>query len=245
MNGGLNHGFPLVSKAEGYASSSSVQYDIIIRQQPIAARACGLGNRDRRVIDPPPILQLTIRDPGATPVELDSKLRYQFTLIHCELWNAEMDHDEMFIAEIGDRRQQRRLMGTLVASPFIGRDERNVDGCFFPFPDLSCRSTGRYRLKFVLLVLDPSCMKIGNKLPFRATVLSDVFEVYTAMTFPGMTPSTELTKRLKGQGCLISVKKGHQRVRNTREAGSSKDYTEEGSEGDDANSLGREERQRK
>lgn len=219
----MNHSFLLASKAEYHRYSPNLLYDIILRQQPVAARACGFGDRDRRVIDPPPILQVTVRDPGATPVELDSKMRYQFTLIHCELWNAEMDRDEMFVAEIGDSRQQRKLIGTLVASPFFGRDEFNVDGCFFPFPDLSCRTTGRYRLKFVLLVLDSACMKTGNKLPFRATVLSDVFEVYTAKTFPGMTPSTELTKCLKDQGCLISVKKGHQRVGKTREAGPSKD----------------------
>lgn len=234
-----------MSKAEGDTSSPNVQYDIIIRQQPVAARACGFGDRDRRVIDPPPILQLIIQDPGATPAELDSKTRYPLSVIHCELWNAEMDHDETSMPETGDRRQQRRLMGTLVASPFVGRDEFDVEGCYFPFPDLSCRTTGRYRLKFVLVVLDPARIKTGDKLPFRATVLSDVFEVYPAKTFPGMIKSTELTKRLKDQGCLISVKKGHQRTERATKASRSEEYEENDIEGDDANSPGREKRQRK
>lgn len=235
--------FPLYPKAEGYTSSRNVEYKIIIRQQPIAARACGFGERDRRVIDPPPILQMIVRDPRATPGELDSQMRYPFSVIHCELWNAELDHDETSMPETEERRQQRRLMGTLVASPFVGRDEFNVEGCFFPFADLSCRTTGRYRLKFVLVVLDPARMKPGDKLPFRATVLSDVFEVYPAKTFPGMVPSTELAKRLKDQGCLISVKKGHHKVERRNEARTSVDNEKE-REGDDTDSPGREKRQR-
>ena len=38
------------------------RYLLTMRQQPIAARACGFGERDRRVIDPPPIVQLSLRD---------------------------------------------------------------------------------------------------------------------------------------------------------------------------------------
>ncbi|KAI9376558.1 velvet factor-domain-containing protein [Aspergillus egyptiacus] len=43
------------------------RYRLSIRQQPIAARACGAGDRDRRSVDPPPILQmlLTDFDPGS------------------------------------------------------------------------------------------------------------------------------------------------------------------------------------
>ena len=147
--------------------------------------------------------------------------------------------------EIGDRPPQRRLMGTLVASPFFGRDEFGVEGCFFPFSDLSCRTTGKYRLKFVLVVLYPASMKTGDRLPFKATVLSDVFEVYPAKTFPGMVPSTELTKRLKEQGCLIAVKKGHQRIEMTTEAHPS-EQQEDDDKYDDADGpgKGREKRQK-
>jgi hypothetical protein len=140
--------------------------------------------------------------------------------------------------DIGDRPPQRRLMGTLVASPFVGRDEFGVEGCFFPFPDLSCRTTGKYRLKFVLVVLYPANMKTGDRLPFKATVLSDVFEVYPAKTFPGMVPSTELTKQLKEQGCLIAVKKGHQRTEMTAEARPSEEKEDDEEDGD-AGSLGK------
>lgn len=155
---------------------------------------------------------MAINDPDASPDELITKLRYPFSVIHCELWNAETDNEETAMPEVGERRQQRRLMGTLVSSPFVGRDERDEEGCFFCFPDLSCRTSGRYRLRFVLVVLDPMAMRPGDKSPFRATVLSEPFQVYAAKDFPGMKPSTELTKRLKEQGCLISVKKGNEKT---------------------------------
>ncbi|RAH85607.1 hypothetical protein BO86DRAFT_415881 [Aspergillus japonicus CBS 114.51] len=42
--------------------SSTSRYHLYIRQQPLAARACGAGDRDRRPIDPPPIIQMLLRD---------------------------------------------------------------------------------------------------------------------------------------------------------------------------------------
>lgn len=42
--------------------SSQYRHHLYVRQQPIAARACGTGDRDRRVLDPPPIVQLLLTD---------------------------------------------------------------------------------------------------------------------------------------------------------------------------------------
>ncbi|KAF4174246.1 hypothetical protein CNMCM8694_009567 [Aspergillus lentulus] len=42
--------------------SVSPRYHLYIRQQPIAARACGAGDRDRRPVDPPPIIQMLLTD---------------------------------------------------------------------------------------------------------------------------------------------------------------------------------------
>ncbi|RAL04095.1 velvet factor family protein [Aspergillus ibericus CBS 121593] len=43
-------------------TSTTSRYHLFIRQQPIAARACGAGDRDRRPVDPPPIIQLLLTD---------------------------------------------------------------------------------------------------------------------------------------------------------------------------------------
>jgi hypothetical protein len=198
---------PMLSPAQSIITS---EYRIHVRQQPVAARSCGFGERDRRVIDPPPIVQLTIDDPEATPEEISMRLRFQFTVLHCSIWNETGEQDNSAMPE--DYRQQRRLMGTLVSSPFVGQDENGEEGCFFCFPDLSCRTPGSFRLKFALVVLDPLGMRAGGSSPIMATAMSDVFTVYNAKDFPGMQASTPLTKRLKEQGCLISIKKGNDKT---------------------------------
>ncbi|ELR07277.1 hypothetical protein GMDG_08348 [Pseudogymnoascus destructans 20631-21] len=213
------------------SSKPQPTYTLHMRQQPLAARACGFGERDRRVVDPPPILELRITPPPPPPLssapvpgamsdfdEMARRLRYPYYVIHCSLWDASRDIDSGAMEGDGSvgggerRNQQRRLMGTLVASPFVGKDERGVEGCFFCFPDLSCRTTGQYRLKFVLMVLDPNTMKMGTKVPYSASVTSGVVTVFAAKDFPGMQASTALTRRLKEQGCLISVKKGIEKI---------------------------------
>ncbi|RDL37439.1 uncharacterized protein BP5553_04872 [Venustampulla echinocandica] len=189
--------------------SSPPRYTIRMRQQPIAARACGFGERDRRVIDPPPILQMTIEDSTASPDEMRAMLRQPCAVVHCTLWDPVANKDDTAMPGTTDKRQQRRLMGTLVSSPFVGKDEYDVEGCFFTFPDLSVRTPGTYSLRFSLMIIDPQRMRMGHSVPVSWVVYSDPFHVYNAKDFGGMRASTELTKKLKHQGCLISVKKGN------------------------------------
>lgn len=189
---------------------SNLKYVLKVRQQPIAARACGFGERDRRVIDPPPIIQLEVRDQKDNPVDLD-ELRYSLNVLHCTLWNAEGTCEETALVQ-PDRRTTRRLMGQLVASPSVAKDEHDMEGCFFCFPDLSCRTHGKYRLRFVLMRIDPMNLHVGGWSPILTDVLSDVFTVYTAKDFPGMRPSSALTRALKLQGCNIQVKKGNEKA---------------------------------
>ena len=189
--------------------TSQPKYSIRMRQQPVAARACGFGERDRRVIDPPPILQMDVDAPDATVEDMKAMLRNPYAVVHCTLWDPFNDRDDTAMPGTTDKRQQRRLMGTLVASPFVGKDEHDVEGCFFCFPDLSVRTPGTYSLSFKLVTLDPTRFGPGYSSPVLNTVKSKVFSVYNAKDFGGMRASTELTKRLKHQGCLISVKKGN------------------------------------
>ncbi|KAI9702445.1 MAG: hypothetical protein M1836_000925 [Candelina mexicana] len=200
---------PSLIPAVSPGKKSSSRYEIKVRQQPLAARACGFGERDRRVIDPPPIVQLTFRE--KQPKGAESELRYPFNVVHCTLWNADGSTDETALVQ-ADRRTTRRLMGTLVSSPFVGVDENNQEGCFFCFPDLSCRTSGEYRLSFVLMCLEVGHLETGGLTPVVTQVMSDVFTVFTAKDFPGMRASTALTKALKRQGCAISVKKGNEKT---------------------------------
>ncbi|PKS10158.1 hypothetical protein jhhlp_001908 [Lomentospora prolificans] len=221
----------------GFPATRS-EYRITVRQQPVAARSCGFGERDRRVIDPPPIVQLTIEDPSLSKEEISQRIKYPFSVMHCSIWDSTGEQDNSAMPE--DYRQQRRLMGTLVASPFVGIDENGEEGCFFCFPDLSCRTPGSFRLKFVLVIIDPiaSTQPGGKKFPIMAEVMSDIFTVYNAKDFPGMQASTPLTKRLKEQGCLISIKKG-----NEKSGPGARDDTDE--DGEEGSSSGRRKRARK
>ncbi|KAI1104646.1 velvet factor-domain-containing protein [Jackrogersella minutella] len=207
-------------RAPAVASST---YTLKVRQQPVAARSCGFGERDRRVIDPPPIVQVFIEDPQASQEEIRAQLKFRFSVMHCTIWNETGDQDCSGMPD--DFRQQRRLMGTIVSSPFVGLDEKNEEGCFFCFPDLSCRTPGTFRLRFSLVVLDPNSVP-GSRTPVCAVAMSEIFTVYNAKDFPGMRASTALTKRLKEQGCLISIKKGNERNH-------ARDDSEEDDEDDD------------
>ncbi|KAF2766602.1 hypothetical protein EJ03DRAFT_262092, partial [Teratosphaeria nubilosa] len=175
-----------------------------IRQQPAAARACGFGERDRRVIDPPPILELKITDRDGRPdKDWDGMLAIACTLL------GQSGEDETEVPPAHPHQAAtRRLMGTLVASTYEAKDEHGVAGTFFVFPDLSCRSPGKFRLHFKLLRIDPGNMKPGNPAPCVATITTDVFSVFTAKDFPGMRASSALLKSLRRQGLNVGVKKG-------------------------------------
>jgi len=197
-----------------------------IRQQPEAARACGFGERDRRVIDPPPILQLEMIAPESGQ-SLSPHQAVTVDVVHASLWNARGTSNVTNLSH-PNLRSSRRLMGTLVASSATVLDEHNEEGSFFAFPDLSCRSQGRYRLRFSFMRIYPISSPSGTISPIVAHVVSDVFTVYSAKDFPGMKPSTPLTLTLKQQGVAIQAKQG-------RYGASSKRNRDEEDEEDDIN----------
>lgn len=180
------------------------------------------------MIDPPPILQMTVEDPNASAEEMKALIRQPCAVVHCTLWDPIANKDDTAMPGTTDKRQQRRLMGTLVSSPFVGKDEHGVEGCFFTFPDLSVRTPGKYSLRFSLMIIDPMQMRLGHSVPVSSVVFSDTFHVYNAKDFGGMRPSTALTKQLKTQGCLISVKKG-----NAKTGGNTRDDDDDDEEDDD------------
>lgn len=127
-------------------------------------------------------------------------------------------------------------MGTLVASPYQAKDERGIAGTFFVFPDLSCRAPGRYRLHFKLLRIDPYNMQQGAIHGTVASIITDVFNVYTAKDFPGMRASSALLKALRRQGLNVGVKKGSEARRG--KAGRMKKEDASSSEEDDSDASG-------
>lgn len=202
----------------------SDRYVLTVRQQPLAARACGFGERDRRVLDPPAVVQLSFKDYDPNSPSDVAELQYPFHIVHCALFTVPPDQEETKsssdVTSVPDpgkiNAMCRRLMGTLVASPFVAMDPESPEssnenarlGCFFIFPDLSIRQIGKYRLRFTLMKVPMQNMIEGGQSTVAAAVDSDIFEVYVAGHFPGMSPSSLLIKELKRQGAAVSLKKG-------------------------------------
>ncbi|KAK0101157.1 hypothetical protein ONS96_006379 [Cadophora gregata f. sp. sojae] len=210
----MSFGHYSTNKNQPFDDLSLSNITLIVRQQPKVARACGFGERDRRVVDPPPIVQLHIDNP-----DLRSEGKYLqesgiHPVVHCSLWDPEKD---VYATTVSDSsttgRQQRRLLGTLISSPFVGEDEHGVPGIFFAFPDLSVRTTGIYCLHFTLVEFDFSQMKPGHSAPVKATIRSDLFPVYNAREFPGLRASTSLSASLRSHGCLPSSRKYRKNLR--------------------------------
>ncbi|KAJ8604991.1 hypothetical protein MRB53_041588 [Persea americana] len=185
---------------------TTLKYDLTFRQQPEAARACGHGDRDRRVVDPPPIVQLKIiNSTDQTPMQDPGAVFAMYSyLVDAESGN-EMIHptpDQQISSNTG------AMMGTLVVNPFQGKDEFGFAGTFFVFSDISCRFPGRYKLKFELLRINLQSPTLGTVHGTVATIYSDPFTTYPAKDFPGMQASTPLLRAFRRQGLNVGIKKG-------------------------------------
>ncbi|KAI9230403.1 MAG: velvet factor [Piptocephalis tieghemiana] len=191
-------------------------FELSIRQQPRQARMCGFGERDRRPIDPPPIIELRVRSPDPhAPSQFLPPFQGLNFMLHAQLVSVSKPNRSLdLLAPVaGDGADElvTVLMGSQVASPIYCKDTAMQDGCFFIFPDLSVRTEGRYRLRFVLgqlcLNSDPGGDPSRVSHAIRAECFSDPFTVYAAKKFPGMTDSTDLTKCFARQGVKVMVRK--------------------------------------
>lgn len=187
------------------------RYGIFCRQQPIHARRCGFGEKDRRTLDPPPIIECYEID--ADGRRLAEAPQDPFLTLHVSLWNDDGTDERNLIVTNQPRRIDitrqneelmqtpdasakitRVLMGSLVASPTKLDDEYGKRGAFFVFPDLSIRTEGSYRLKFSMFSMSGvDLMTPGAKAVLVGECVTDVFLVYSAKKFPGMLKSTEVS----------------------------------------------------
>ncbi|RKP09101.1 velvet factor [Thamnocephalis sphaerospora] len=182
--------------------STHRSYKLTVVQQPFRARMCGFGEKDRRPVDPPPIVQLSVHDQFGR--EDDDLQRSPFFVLH---------PSPAVVAPrrgIGNGRTTTRvMMGTLVSSPNVLKDVNGNFGCFFCFPDLSIRCEGVYRLRFTLVKLGdfdslPMIENCGGRVV--AEIDSEPFTVFSAKRFPGMTESTPLSKTFARQGLKIPIR---------------------------------------
>ncbi|CDH55318.1 velvet factor [Lichtheimia corymbifera JMRC:FSU:9682] len=188
--------------AIGYDERERRTYELVVCQQPLHARMCGFGEKDRRPIDPPPIVKLIVQQEQG-PVDVQT-LQTPFFVLHVTLWSADRVEERNIISN--PPKCTRVLMGSLVSSPSLLKDPSGEQGLYFAFPDLSIRTEGRYTLRFSLMKLASSDFQTDAKSRIIAQVFSDPFTVYSAKKFPGMTESTELSKAFAKQGLKIPIR---------------------------------------
>ncbi|KAJ2362169.1 hypothetical protein H4S01_004914 [Coemansia sp. RSA 2610] len=205
------------------------KYELEMAQHPIRARMCGFGEKDRRPLDPPPVVRLRVRDDRGEFIHSEDVEMWRF-VVSATLWAPHSDNDRSIVINpntlpssvpmyqsttsssaaaasvmsLSEPVKVRNLVGTTVSNAYLLKDHNDQLNIFFIFHDLSVRTEGQFRLKFQFTIIpseeDPRAF-------VESVAWSSVFEVYSAKTFPGMTDSTELSKAFATQGIKITIRK--------------------------------------
>ncbi|KAI9320526.1 velvet factor-domain-containing protein [Dichotomocladium elegans] len=215
----------------GRPSRKSIQYRLVVVQNPTRARCCGFGEKDKRPINPPPIVQLFIQQPDGSLEAVSETETVSHFIVQCELYSV--DHHEncnvVFnpasinpaypnssapVMTFEEPTPIRNFLGTVTSNAHQLFDLENRLGVFFIFPDLSVRTEGSFCLRFRFIDLSA-----GDPLTMSTQVLSEVFSepfnAYPAKHFPGMTGTTPLSLCFSRQGIKISVRKGPRHKRSS------------------------------
>ncbi|PWW74534.1 hypothetical protein C7212DRAFT_358792 [Tuber magnatum] len=166
-------------------------YELHIRQGPERARIAGVKEKDRKPVDPPPIIQLKIRD-DTDPAQNYLQSPYYFMCTN--LYSSMVDSPSPI-------PPHQALAGTLVSSLHRLKDIDNSDGGFFVFGDLSVKIEGEFRLRFSLFEM------LKNEVVHIKSITSEPFTVYAAKNFPGMSESTFLSRSFGDQGVRLRIRK--------------------------------------
>ncbi|KAE8374739.1 velvet factor-domain-containing protein [Aspergillus bertholletiae] len=172
--------------------SPSSDFELIIRQQPTRARVAGGKEKERKPVDPPPIVQIRVREEGTYLAQHYLQSPYYFMC--CSLFDPSDDVPVPVPPSTA-------LTGTLVSSLHRLKDVDNSDGGFFVFGDLSVKVEGDFRLKFTLFEMRKDIVT------HLKSIISDRFTVSPPKSFPGMAESTFLSRSFADQGVKLRIRK--------------------------------------
>ncbi|KAJ3212029.1 hypothetical protein HK099_007814 [Clydaea vesicula] len=126
---------------EGLPKNRKKDYKIIWRQKPVHARMSGNGAKERRTIDPPPILELMeIVGGELMPIIQENP----FTFMRATLYSED---GTISLCELqrGMLKNKATLVGDLVEYSMILTDDLGRTGTFFVFRDLSIKTAGKIK----------------------------------------------------------------------------------------------------
>ncbi|KAE8347318.1 hypothetical protein BDV24DRAFT_146842 [Aspergillus arachidicola] len=173
-------------------SSPGCEFQLIIRQQPTRARVAGVKEKDRKPVDPQPIVQFQVIEKGN--YLLQHYLQSPYYFMCCSLFDPVNDVPVPVPPSTA-------LTGTLVSSLHRLKDEENSEGGFFVFGDLSVKLEGNFRLKFTLFEM------ADGSACYLTSIISDRFAVSRPKDFLGMTESTSLSRLFADQGVKLKLRK--------------------------------------
>jgi len=168
-------------------------YVLRIRQHPLRGKVLG-KDKDRKPLDPPPVIQLFVRDPG-DPAQ--NYLQSPYFWMAATLWHEKDDKP----LDNGHQALTGSLTSSLHRLKDMDSHGQSRDGGFFVFGDLSCKIEGKFRLKIILYET------LQGQIAGLAETLTGVFEVYNTKNFPGMQESTFMSRSFGDQGVRLRIRK--------------------------------------
>ncbi|KAL1868818.1 hypothetical protein Plec18167_008123 [Paecilomyces lecythidis] len=177
--------------------SHRTDFELTIRQQPDRARMTGNKEKERKPIDPPPIVQLKIRQGNYYLAQNYLQNPHYFMCV--SLYDAAEGHPSPI-------RPSTALAGTLVSSLHRLKDVDNTDGGFFIFGNLFIKLEGEFRIRFTLFEMR------NDIVVSLESVISDRFTVCSPKYFPGMAESTFLSRLFADQGVKLRIRKGSRKI---------------------------------
>ncbi|KAK0250877.1 hypothetical protein LTS09_013947 [Friedmanniomyces endolithicus] len=170
---------------------------LVIRQEPKTALVTlSKKEKNRKPIDPPPIVQMHVHDHNVETSWLVSP--YLFLI--ATLLSGERGDDVL----IGDQY----VIGQSSSSLNRLKDVDNRDGGFFVFGDISVRKTGWYRLRFSLFNQNKST----HDVEFLTSIDSTPFIVQSNKDFGGLSESSHLSRTFSDQGVRLRLRKEQRKL---------------------------------
>lgn len=103
------------------------RFTLIVEQQPLRARMCGFGDKDRRPITPPPCVRLEIRD-LRTGLEVPAEtINGSFFVLQVDLWNEKADR-EANVVRASNTASPTASISTATTTSFPPIPERSAMG---------------------------------------------------------------------------------------------------------------------
>jgi hypothetical protein len=106
------------------SDSPSSDFELTVRQQPEQARVAGGKEKERKPVDPPPIIQLKVREENTYLAQHYLQSPYYFMC--CSLYHATDDHPVHY------NQPSTAMAGTLVSSLHRLKDTDNTGEFIFP-----------------------------------------------------------------------------------------------------------------